>query len=345
MRTFNNMSIRHKMLWISIGTCGIALLLTGGALGVSDWLNGKRILINRLTTQANIIGINSAAALVFNDPQSATQTLSALSANTNIIVAGIYRQDRSLFASYSRTSSKQGQLSSQLKEENQRPHTDSLYVIQPIILDGEQIGVVYLRTSLQELYAQLRGHSGIIALVLFISLLVALIFSSKLQKLISDPILRLTTAANAVSNDRHQALRVDKSNNDELNILTDAFNEMLVQIEERDHRLKEHKAHLEKLVLQRTTELHTLNDRLKDHTQQLEALVKERTAELHNLNQQLKHQAYHDTLTSLPNRALFNDRLSQAILHAKRRGQKLAVLFLDLDRFKTINDTLGTRIK
>ncbi len=341
MPAFNNMSIRHKMLWISIGTCGIALLLAGGALGVSDWLNGKRMLINRLTTQANIIGINSAAALVFNDSKSATQTLSALSANADIIIAGIYRQDRSLFASYSRTSSKQGQIPSQLKKENQRFHTDRLYVIQPIMLDGEQIGVVYLRASLQELYVQLRDHSSIIALVLLISLLVSVIFSSKLQRLISGPIQRLTAAANAVSKDRHHALRVSKSKNDELNFLTEAFNEMLVQIQERDHRLKEHKTHLEKLVLQRTTELHTLNDRLKDHAQQLEALVRERTAELNNLNQQLKHQAYHDTLTSLPNRALFNDRLSQAILHAKRGGQKLAVLFLDLDRFKTINDTLG----
>ncbi|MEN8129007.1 MAG: EAL domain-containing protein [Pseudomonadota bacterium] len=341
MRAFNNMSIGHKILWICIGTSGIALLLTGGALGINDWLNGKRTLIDHLTTQANIIGINSTAALVFNDPQSATLTLSALSADTDIIAAGIYRQDKLLFASYSRTSSKQGQISPKFKEESQHFKPNSLFVIQPIILDGEQIGVVYLRASLEELYAQLRGHSGIIALVLFISLLVAIVLSSKLQRLISGPIQRLTEAANAVSKDRHHALRVSKSNNGELNILTEAFNEMLVQIQERDHRLKANKAQLEALVLHRTKELCTLNQKLEDHTQQLEALVKERTAELHNLNQQLKHQAYHDTLTGLPNRALLNDRLSQAILHAKRRGKKLAVLFLDLDRFKYINDTLG----
>jgi len=52
-------------------------------------------------------------------------------------------------------------------------------------------------------------------------------------------------------------------------------------------------------------------------------------------------QAYHDLLTGLPNRALFHDRLSNTISNARREDDKLAVLFLDLDRFKVVNDTLG----
>jgi diguanylate cyclase (GGDEF)-like protein/PAS domain S-box-containing protein len=52
-------------------------------------------------------------------------------------------------------------------------------------------------------------------------------------------------------------------------------------------------------------------------------------------------QAYHDLLTGLPNRALFKDRLGQAMVHAKRHGQTLATLFLDMDHFKVVNDTLG----
>jgi diguanylate cyclase (GGDEF)-like protein/PAS domain S-box-containing protein len=57
--------------------------------------------------------------------------------------------------------------------------------------------------------------------------------------------------------------------------------------------------------------------------------------------QKIHHQAFHDALTGLPNRTLFDDRLAIAIAHAHRYDQRVAVMFLDLDRFKTINDTLG----
>ncbi|HOQ24627.1 MAG TPA: EAL domain-containing protein [Bacillota bacterium] len=58
----------------------------------------------------------------------------------------------------------------------------------------------------------------------------------------------------------------------------------------------------------------------------------------------IRHQAYHDLLTGLPNRALFNDRLTLSLAHAHRVSAVLAVLFLDLDRFKYVNDTFGHEV-
>jgi diguanylate cyclase (GGDEF)-like protein len=57
--------------------------------------------------------------------------------------------------------------------------------------------------------------------------------------------------------------------------------------------------------------------------------------------EQVEYQAYHDSLTGLPNRLLFRDRITVALAHAKRTGRLSAVMFLDLDQFKLVNDTLG----
>ncbi|MCK9285030.1 MAG: EAL domain-containing protein [Rhodocyclaceae bacterium] len=91
---------------------------------------------------------------------------------------------------------------------------------------------------------------------------------------------------------------------------------------------------------------------------EMEQRVHERTRELASANAKLQEEifermqteqrvwrlAHHDALTGLPNRALLQDRLSQALAQADRHGKRVAVMFLDLDRFKGINDTLGHAI-
>jgi diguanylate cyclase (GGDEF)-like protein/PAS domain S-box-containing protein len=88
--------------------------------------------------------------------------------------------------------------------------------------------------------------------------------------------------------------------------------------------------YLEQRVATRTTALLTANEELRAEI-----------AERRRVEEKIKHIAFHDVLTSLPNRALFQDRLSLALAHARRNNEMLAILFLDLDRFKVINDSLG----
>ncbi len=82
---------------------------------------------------------------------------------------------------------------------------------------------------------------------------------------------------------------------------------------------------------------------LEAHVRSLEEVITARTEKLEAANLQLRHLATHDALTGLPNRVLLDDRLAQAIAHADRDTQPFAVLVLDLDRFKLINDSFGHR--
>jgi diguanylate cyclase (GGDEF)-like protein len=87
-------------------------------------------------------------------------------------------------------------------------------------------------------------------------------------------------------------------------------------------------------AVQRALAYRDLLKEKQQYKEELEQLLEERTAEVDRL-------AYYDTITQLPNRALFEDRLAQAVAIAKSSDQTLGVLFISLDQFKKVNDTLG----
>jgi diguanylate cyclase (GGDEF)-like protein len=108
---------------------------------------------------------------------------------------------------------------------------------------------------------------------------------------------------------------------------------LVYALKKAEEELKQANELLEAQVTQRTSELKSANDKLRLD------LEERKRVEL-----SIRHMAHHDALTGLPNRTLFRDRLTHAMAQADRYHQKLAVLFLDLDRFKAINDTLGHNV-
>ena len=89
------------------------------------------------------------------------------------------------------------------------------------------------------------------------------------------------------------------------------------------------------------SELVSSKQKVERHAVELESIVEQRTQELRNANEELLNQATHDVLTGLPNRKLFNDRLRQTVSLAHRASSSIALMFIDLDRFKWVNDTFG----
>ncbi len=91
-------------------------------------------------------------------------------------------------------------------------------------------------------------------------------------------------------------------------------------------------------------EINALLRGVKHRDWELREQVADLTRELNELNKRFSEQAYHDSLTMLPNRALFDDRLTLSLAQAERSGKLVAVMFLDIDRFKNVNDTMGHEV-
>jgi len=214
-----------------------------------------------------------------------------------------------------------------LQTETQRSHMDAQYLyLAQVVLDTEvesgtlddPIGSLFVVVSLEDLYSRITWYLLLALCVIVGATGLAFLLTSRLQRIVVTPIHTLAELTRRVSNAKDYSLRNNYQSADELGVLSTGFNTMLRAIEERDAQLAR-------------------------HSEELEQIVAERTAELKKLNQQLTYQAFHDALTNLPNRALFVQQVEQAIKHTRdqNHGQHLAMLFIDLDHFKYINDTLG----
>jgi len=278
--SFRDSSIKHKLTGIIMLTSVIVLLVASAAFITNDLIMLRRTMVEGVLTLAKAMGIHSAATLVFDDQKSAEETLAALSAEPHIVTACIYSMDSKPFAKYPPGNLDLSPLPTKSEVDNlyylgdsKKPHQgteegfhfwdDHLHLYQRIVLDGNTIGMVYIKSALGELRSRLIWYLTIGAIVLILSSLVAYILSSKLQRVISEPILCLAKTMKLVSEEKKYSIRAERNSDNELGVLINGFNEMLEQIEVRDEKLKQHRDHLEDQVVERTSELSKTNDNLE----------------------------------------------------------------------------------
>ncbi len=255
MRTFRDVSIKRKLTTIIMLTSGAALLLACAAFVTYDLIIFRQSMTRNLTVLADIIGANCTAALSFDDQASAEETLAALSAEQHIVAASIFTKDGVRFATFLRNDQMGMESLPGPQGDSHAFGRDHLVLFRQIWLDRERIGTVYLQSDLAEITSRMNRFLGIVAIVMAASSFVAFVLSSRLQHVISGPIMRLAQTARIVSLEKNYSLRAVKYGQDELGLLIDGFNEMLTQIQERDVALQQAHDELEERVIERTQEL------------------------------------------------------------------------------------------
>jgi signal transduction histidine kinase len=268
MRSFRDLSIKHKLTWLVILTSASAVMLACATFVGYDLWTFRDATVQSASTQAKIVGYNSAAALLFGDPSSATETLTALSAEPDILSAAIYTLEGKLFASYLRddqTSAAAGFLPafSPKQPHGHRFEAGYVDVSRQIVFRGKTIGTVVIRTDLEEARSRQIRYIGIACSVLLISVLGAILISLWFQRRISRPISALAATARRVSDEKNFSVRATADSRDEIGQLVETFNEMLARIQEQNQELEKSRDELEQRVVERTTQLEAANKELE----------------------------------------------------------------------------------
>ncbi|MBI3831762.1 MAG: HAMP domain-containing protein [Planctomycetes bacterium] len=238
-----------------------AILASVAVLFAFEYSAMEALLERDLESISRVSASNCTAALTFDDPQAANDTLSALSAKPAIEAAGLYDKEGRLFASYRRADDK-----NTLPE---RPGSDGLEkashltLIGPVMLKQERIGTIYVRSDFSTLSNWIGASAWVFAGVVLATALAALLLSSLLQKPFLAPIVELADIARQVSAKKDYSLRAAKHAEDELGLLVEKFNEMLAQIQTRDSALEQARDELEVRVQERTRDLQETNKELE----------------------------------------------------------------------------------
>ena len=274
-------SIRHKLMSVVLLTTLVALVISLGTIVVYDLRAYHRNLVADISTQAELLGHMSSAALAFDDERLALENLNLMRIRPRVTAGALYKADGSLFASY-RANERVGALPAKVGKEGVSIAGSSVELFKPIVDNGELLGTVYLRAD-YELAGRTADYLAIALGVTVLALLVALLLLRRLDFVITQPILDIADVAREVIETGDYSRRARKLSDDEVAQLVDSFNKMLAEIELRTHALERSNGELAREGEQRTEaqqEVMRLN-------QELEVRVHERTMQLEMTNGEL----------------------------------------------------------
>ncbi len=240
--------IARKLRLLITTACATVIVVFCTAFVGFEWVSARQELVRNISVRAQMFATNATAALAFQNATDATEVLEALRADPEAVTAVVFNRAGESFASYSRTGTP-GRL--ELQPVTEVAHAfagGDLIVWAPITQGTQRLGTLVLRHSLLSLAARLRLFAGISVGFLAGSVLIGFVISSRLQRLISAPILALAGTARAVTRTKNYTVRAERTGEDEIGTLTEDFNAMLAQIEERETALSESQNRLNAII-------------------------------------------------------------------------------------------------
>jgi PAS domain S-box-containing protein len=229
-------SVRSKLMRVVLATTMIALLVAGIATLTVDLNRYQRSWASDLSTEALILAVSIAPALAFNDHEAAVRNLAALKARPRVKAAAIYLTDGSIYASFVPAGAIP--LPDRPPPEGITTSGQRVEFVHSIQRNGELLGTLYLRAQYDSV-ARAEAYLSIFGLVTMLGLLVAFFLSRQLHRSIAEPLDAMAAIARRIVTQRDYSLRVEKTSDDEIGVVVDAFNSMLEEVGTRSRALEE----------------------------------------------------------------------------------------------------------
>jgi two-component system sensor histidine kinase/response regulator len=262
---YPRLSLAKKLTGIGVITSTVSLLVAAAILMAFDLSNARHRLVRDIGMLSDVVGTNVTAAITFADTKGATEIVRAVAVNDDIISAAIWDREGKRLARFDRDPRSQATafpseaLAVGEGDQWSAFTKGSLRIARPIVLNHEVIGTVTIESDLSSLWEQVEASAIVIGLVLIGTFALSLALASRIQRVVSSPLLRLTTVARTVARSGRYDVHVDGAGNDEIGELIDGFNSMLTEVHRRDVDLLRHQEGLERTVEERTAELRAVN--------------------------------------------------------------------------------------
>jgi len=269
--SFKDISIQKKLMRFIFLVSAIVLVTTSVTFFIYEFFTFRKTTVEKLMTIGKIISANSTAAIAFFNREDAAEKLSALQSEPHIVSACLYDKEGNLFSTYpAGLDSTDFPISP--AEEGYFYTSTHVEIFLPVMQSEKQIGILYMKSDLDDIYSRFIVYTIISILTLVLSLLFAYLLSMRLKNSISKPILLLAETAKTITEKGDYSVRAIKSGTDELGQFSDAFNLMLAKIQTQNQSLNDFNKNLEKKVNDRTLALENVNKELHNSEQQIQSI-------------------------------------------------------------------------